>query len=127
MNMDTHIYNIGIRVLIYEEDRDVCAHALELDLVGYGKTENSALSALTSAIRAQISFARFKNDDSLLPFSAPKEIYERWEVAHNAALRNEIFREKTIKMDIKAVCINISDELKKPSTARFSPMELSCA
>jgi hypothetical protein len=127
MNMETHVYNIGIRVLIYKEDHEVCAHALELDLLGYGKTEKGALSRLSAMIRAQISFARAKNDDSLLPFPAAKEFYERWETAHNAALRKEIFGEKTAEMSIKAVCISISDELAKPSTARFDAMEMSCA
>jgi len=125
--MDTHIYNLGIRVLIYEEDGAVCAHALELDLVGYGKTEKKAISALHDMIQAQITFAKFKNDDKLLPFPAPKDIYDRWETAHNAALRKEIFQDKTVEVNIKAVCINISEALTKPSTARFKAIELSCA
>jgi hypothetical protein len=126
-NMDTHIYNLGIRVLIYEEEGQMCAHALELDLVGYGKTEKKAISALHDMIQAQITFARFKNDDKLWPFPAPKDVYERWETAHNAALRKEILRDKTVKVTIKAVCINISDELAKPSRTQFKVMELSCA
>lgn len=125
--MDAHIYTIGIRVLIYREADQVCAHALELDLLGCGKTEKSALSQLHEAIRAQITFARHQNDDSLLPFPASKEFYERWEVAHAAALKKEIFKEKCAEINIKAVCIPISEDLLKPSNARFRPMETSCA
>src|SRR5580658_8200491 len=98
MNMDTYVYKVGIRVLTYQEDDEVCAHALELDLVGQAKTEKRALSALHDAICAQISFARFKNDDSLLPFRAPKEFFDRWEVAHEAALRKEMLREKAAEL-----------------------------
>ena len=83
--MNTHVYSFGIRVLIYKEDGKFCAHALELDLLEYGKTEERAISELLEMIKSQISFARFKNDDSLLPFPAPKEFYERWEAAHAAA------------------------------------------
>jgi hypothetical protein len=125
--MDTHIYNIVIRVLLYEDGGEWCAHALELDLVGYGKTIKRAMSQLSDLISAQISFARFKNDDSLLPFPAPKELFERWETAHAATLKREILKETSAKMSIQAVCIDISDEVNKPSKARFQVMESSCA
>jgi hypothetical protein len=72
---DTHIYDVGVRVLIYQEEGQLCAHALELDLLGYGKTESEAVSQLLEAIRCQISFARSKNDDSILAFHAPREFY----------------------------------------------------
>jgi hypothetical protein len=125
--MDTHIYNVGIRVLIYREDDQIYAHALELDLLGCGKTERGALSRLHEAIRAQITFARHQNDDSLLPFPAPKEFFDRWEVAHAAALKKEIFKEKCAEISIKAVCISVDADLLKPSTARFTAMDMSCA
>jgi hypothetical protein len=38
--MDTHIYNLGVQVLIYQEDGEFCAQALELGQMeqqfGYG-------------------------------------------------------------------------------------------
>ena len=102
-----HIYELGVRVLIYQEDGVFCAHALELDLLGHGKTENDAITGLLEAIQCQVSFARSKNDDSLLPFPAPQEFYKRWESAHSAALRNQVFPEKSKLLDIKAISIPI--------------------
>lgn len=87
---DAQIYDFGVRVLISKEDGEFCAHALELDLLGYGKTEHRAIGELLEAIRCQISFGRFKNDDSLMSFQAPKEFYDKWEAAHTAALKNKV-------------------------------------
>jgi hypothetical protein len=125
--MDAHIYNLGVRVLIYKEEGEFCAHALELDLLGYGKTENEAVSELSQAIGSQISFARFKNDDSLLSFPAAKEFYNRWEAAHAATLKREIFQEKSTAMAIKAVWIEIGDTLANAATTRFEAVGMSRA
>jgi hypothetical protein len=124
--MDTHIYNFMVRVLIFQEDGQFCAHALEMDLLGYGKTEKEAVAELAELIRSQISFARFKNDDGLLRFPASKEDYTRWEAAHIAALKREIFPDKSTAIAIKATWADISQELTH-APSRFKPMEMACA
>lgn len=125
--MDAHIYSLGVRVLIYQEDGEFCAQALELDLLGYGKTEGEAVSELLKMIQCQLAFARFKNDDNLLPFPAPKQCYDKWQAAHAAALKNEISQEKAEAMEIKAAWVTIGNKSTKASKARFKAVDLACA
>jgi hypothetical protein len=124
---DKHIYGLVVRVLICQEDGEFCAHALELDLLGYGKTESDAVSELFKAIQSQISFARIKNDDSILRFPAPKEFYERWEAAHAAALKNLVFPEKSTAFAIKATCVSLEETLTSAPESQFEAMEPTCA
>jgi hypothetical protein len=120
---DKHIYDLGVRVLICREEGEVCAHALELDLLGYGKTENEAISELFEAIQCQISFARSKDDDSILRFPASQEFFDRWEAAHTAALRNLVFPQKSKAFAMRATCIAINKLLTASPKARFEAME----
>jgi len=124
---DTPIYDLGVRVLIYQEDGEFCAHALELDLLGYGKTEDEAISELLEVIRCQISFARSKNDDSILHFPAPQKFYNRWEAAHAAALKNQVFPGKSKAMAMKATWVAIEKTSRATPKVRFEAMEPSCA
>jgi hypothetical protein len=124
---DTHIYGLVVRVLIYQEDEEICAHALELDLLGYGKTEKEAISELFKVIQCQISFARTNNDDSILRSPAPKEFYDRWESAHAAALKNLVFPEKSKAFAIKAICVSLEKPLTTRPKARFEAVEPICA
>lgn len=125
---EPYIYEFGVRVLISQEGGEICAHALELDLLGYGKTDDEAISDLLEAIQCQISFARSKNDDSLLPFPAPKEFYDAWEAAHAAALKNEVSQDKSKAALIKAVWIAFDKKtLSAAPKGRFKAVELSCA
>ncbi len=121
---NAHIYDLGVRVLISEEDGELCAHALELDLLGYGKTEEEAIAELFEAIRCQISFARTQNDDSILHSRAPQEFYDRWEAAHTAALRELVFPDKSKAFSMRAISIVIDEKsLAASPNARFEPME----
>jgi hypothetical protein len=126
---NSEIYELGVRVLISHEDGQFCAHALELDLLGYGKTETKAVAALLKAIDCQISFARYKNDDSLLPFAAPAEFMAKWEEAHTAALKNEMLQDKTkaVAIAIKAAWVTIHKPSASSPKQRFEAMELACA
>ena len=96
-------------------------------MLGYGKTESEAISELFKAIQCQISFARTKNDDSVLRFPAPKEFYERWEAAHIAALKNLIFPEKSTAFAIKAICVSLEETLTSATKTQFEAMEPACA
>jgi hypothetical protein len=88
-NTDTHVYDIPLRVLIYKEDGEFVAHALEMDLLGYGATQSNAMDALLEMIFCQLSFAHEKKDARLLMFPAEPEIFARWEKAREAALKKE--------------------------------------
>ena len=126
--MDTHIYNLQIRVLIYREDGEWAARALEMDLLGFGKTEREAVGELQRAIEAQISFAHQTNDASLINFPAEPEFFKRWEEAQKKALRSEILGDKSVKLAARAQVISFTAaELKALRTRRFKETGLVCA
>jgi hypothetical protein len=80
---------IFLRVLGYvEEDGNWAAHCLETDLVGYGKTFESALKSLVELTAMQISFAQFKKQPSLLDHPAPPHIFETWGKMNQLMLQN---------------------------------------
>ena len=70
-----------IKVLLYSENDEWVAHALEMDLLGYGAGERQAMTALRKAVDAQLEFARRKNDPDLIQFPAPRSFFTRWEKA----------------------------------------------
>lgn len=126
--MDTHIYNLQIRVLIYREDGEWVARALEMDLLGFGKTEREAVAELQRAIEAQISFAHQTSDASLINFPAEPEFFKRCEVAQKKAMRCEILGDKSVKLAARAQVISFtSAELKALRTRRFKESGLVCA
>src|SRR2546429_3111573 len=120
--METNVYDFHIRVLLYKDSGDWVAHALEMDLVDYGDSVRAALKELNELVSCQISFAHQKRDDSLIYFPADKELFERWEAAHTAALKKEILPDKSVKMNTKAVFITFSkSELSQIIRRKFSP------
>ena len=81
--MAKYVYNI--RVLAFREDDGFTARALEMDLVGCGKTANEALAALQEAVEAQISFSIQMKDASLLNFPAEQKYFDAWEKAQSGS------------------------------------------
>jgi hypothetical protein len=128
--MDKHIYDIPMRVLIYKEDDEFVAHALEMDLVGYGVTQNKAIEDLMTMVFCQLSFAHQKQDAGLLMFSAPQEYLDRWEAARKTALQNEVIEDKSINLKYRAICLTIpKSEIKSALSKRrdFKPVSEVCA
>ncbi len=126
--MDTHIYNLQIRVLIYREDGEWVARALEMDLLGFGKTEREAVAELQRAVEAQISFAHQTNDASLINFPAEPEFFKRWEDAQKKAMRSEILGDKSVKLAARSLMLSFTPaELKALRTRRFKETGLVCA
>jgi len=123
--MDTNIYDFQIRVLIDRDGDQFVAHALEMDLVAYGKTAKAAVKELESLIFSQISFAIEKGEERLMIFPAPREYFARWEQAHTAALK-DIATEKSTKMRVKAISICFTEqEIRKLGRSR--PFDLTPA
>lgn len=126
--MDTHIYNLQIRVLICREDGEFVARALEMDLLGFGKTEREAVESLKQSVEAQISFAHQMNDASLIYFPAEADYFKRWEDAQKKAFRAEIAGDKSVKLAAKALVISFTAaELKALRARRFKETGLACA
>ncbi len=127
--MEKYIYDYPIRVLLYKDSGEWVAHALEMDLVAYGDSEQAALKELNELVSCQISFAHQKRDDSLIDFPADKELFKRWEAAQASALKKEILPYKSVKVNTKAVFITFSkSELSQIIRRKFSPAkEMECA
>jgi hypothetical protein len=130
--MDTNLYDFQIRVLLSEDDGQFVAHALEMDLVAYGKTEKEATKELNTLVRNQMSFAIEKQEQHLMYFRAPDEYFEKWEKAQAATLKGVITQGKCATMHVKAVSICFSQrdisEIKKHShSQRFESNPLVCA
>ncbi len=127
-HMDTHVYNIQIRVLIYQEDGEFVARALEMDLLGYGKSETEAVEELKQCIECQLTFAHQMNDESLLEFKAEGEFFEQWEQAQQKALKGMILSDKPVKLSAKACVISFTpSELRLLKEREFKKSELVCA
>ena len=70
------IAEVIIRVLRYKEDGQHIAHALEMDIVGTGSTEQKAIDELKDALCTQIDNC-IKEGISPLK-RAPEEYFEQW-------------------------------------------------
>jgi hypothetical protein len=121
--MDTNIYDFQIRILISPEDGEFTAHALEMDLVAYGKTEKEAVKELKSLVFNQISFAIERSEEHLMVFPAPKEFFAQWEAAQSDALKG-IAKARAKKVRVKAVgiCFSESDIRKVTRGNIFDPV-----
>ena len=70
---------LSLRVLIYNEDGERVAHALEMDLKGYGKNNKEAIKKLKELVEMQISYAIYENDPSLISFPAEQKYFAIYE------------------------------------------------
>ena len=112
--MKAHYYDLSIRVLIYKEDGQFVAHALELDILGYGKTESAAKKELEGLLDNQLSFAACMEKPEIVNFPAPKEFFDRWEKANQAQLKGERMTERSVALHGKpSVFVYSQDDLNK--------------
>lgn len=127
--MRTHRYELPIRVLLSRDGRDYVAHGLEVDLLGYGRTEDSAMSELHDALAAQMAFASQTNRPEMVYHPAPKEYFERWEAANEAAVVGCISEERRTKLETKATFVTFSEEeiraAKEPLPPRKTGTEVA--
>jgi hypothetical protein len=102
---------------------------LELDLIGYGKTESDSVEDLKQAVEAQISFAHQMRDSSLIGFPAEKEFFDRWDESQRQILQGQILGDKSLKLKAKAIVISITkDEIKALQSRSFKKAnDLVCA
>ncbi|MGC3961337.1 MAG: hypothetical protein QM813_26440 [Verrucomicrobiota bacterium] len=106
--MDKATYDIHLRVLVCKEDSEFVARALEMDLIGYGKTEAEAIEELKGNIEAQVSFSNQINAEELLARAADQEYFERWEKAQKMAIRGIVLEDKPVQLKARAVILSFS-------------------
>ena len=127
--MDNHIYDLPLHVLIYPEDERIVAHALEMDLLGYGNTPEEAGQDLQHAVESQLSFAVSSKSPDLASFRAPVQFFERWEKAQAGALRDIVTGDVATTMQTKAVFMEITaamqDEARRRSGAFVEEPEVA--
>jgi hypothetical protein len=112
--MKTHYYDLFTRVLIYKEGRQFVAHALDYDLLGYGRTEEEARRELEALVENQLSFAATTEKLEMINFPAPKEFFKRWEKVNEAQRGGRKTRNQTWGLSTKAAVIGFTvSELKK--------------
>ena len=122
--MDTYEYSFPIRVLVYQEDGETIAHAIEMDIVADGENEEVATKNLRQLIVNQISFAIQKGEEHLVWRKAPKTYFDRWEAAQARSFQ-AIATDKLMKWEARATVLmldesdieNIRDKGRK---SRFS-------
>jgi hypothetical protein len=112
--MKAHYYDLSIRVLVYRENGQFVAHALELDILGYGTTESAAKKELEGLLENQLSFAAGMGKPEIVNFPAPKEFFNRWEKANQAQLRGKRISERSIALHGKpSLFVYSRDDLNK--------------
>jgi hypothetical protein len=117
--MKAHCYDLSIRVLVYKEGAQYVAHALEMDILAYGRTEASAKKTLEGLLDNQLSFAACMEKTEMVNFPAPQEFFDRWEKANQAGLKGEPVTEKSLALSGKPSILVFSyEELRKLRDAR---------
>ena len=91
-SLDFHVKVLGIK-----SPDGYSAVALEMDLWGYGSSQDEALEDLNDNIRMQISFAMQKNDFSLLERAAPNEYQEMYRQCMFKFIKQESVKDRFIK------------------------------
>jgi hypothetical protein len=103
--METRIYDFQGRILITRDDDKFVAHALEMDLVAYGDTEDEAVEEVANLMRNQISFAIQKGEEHLTNFRAPKEFFDEWEKVQAASLKGMVSGKNCGRIKMRAVTL----------------------
>jgi hypothetical protein len=123
--VERHHFSISLRVLLWEEEGEVFAHALEVDLLGSGATEQAALDDLLKALDTQVSFAALHNEEGAIAHPAPQEDFDRWEKLHRESLPG-LPRSKKTTYRAVVVAWNEPPEEAQSQPAEFEAVDAWC-
>lgn len=119
LRLKAQFYDLSIRVLLYKEGAQFVAHALELDILGYGDSEAEARKELEGLVANQLGFAACLGKPEIVEFPAPKAFFDRWEKANKAQLSSNRAVERSLGFSSKAAVFVFSrDDLNKLRTSR---------
>jgi len=76
---------IPIRVVVYRDEGSWVSHALDMDVVGCGDSEQEAFDQMRDAVESQITFCRQKKIDPIQ--HAPRKYFEMWTQVQEAVLQ----------------------------------------
>ncbi len=86
------VAEVSLRVLGYREEGEWIALALEMDLRGYGKTFDEAMSDLTDLVAMQIHFALYKGQPEMIFKEAKPQWFLMFEKLKTKTLMDAITR-----------------------------------
>lgn len=105
---------VKLSVLGYVEDSYWVAHALEMNVIGVGGTWDEAIEELQENVNAQVSFAKFRGDDSLIFQPAPPELFEKFKEVRMAEVQELLSRKSSVSSgDYRSDDLGISADIPK--------------
>jgi hypothetical protein len=121
MGITRHDIDVASRVLIYEEDGLVVAHALDFDLIGCGRSKSQSLRDLRGNLLAQVSLCLQTNSPGSLLSPAPEEYIERWYRARASSVKTLAGADAALKLKCVAtfICVTADEIRAHARTHRF--------
>lgn len=99
---------VSSRILVYTEDGQYVAHAIDMDLIGEAPSPNGAVGALKQAIEAQVSFAVHKGNTGMVYFKCSRALENRWIKAAEKGLHDLAKGDDAKNMECIASFIELS-------------------
>jgi hypothetical protein len=114
--MKQNSYEISVDALgmYHHKDGNWSFVAVNMDIWGYGNTEEEAFNAMVEAVGAQVSFALHKKDMSLIDFPAEDKYLQKYKETKLEALYNSL-SEKEEKKENSNVAASIFPDMLRPS------------
>jgi hypothetical protein len=81
---EEHHNEFPVNVVIYRDEGEWCALALEMDVRGYGATADAAMADLVDMLRAQVSFAIHNGHPESVWQRSEDRYWEMWERARRS-------------------------------------------
>ena len=119
MNSLEHITDLSFRVVVYRDDADWVAHALEADIIGYGSSPEEAAKELFEALECQITFAFQRGDSSLIEKEAPEDIVRLWESTRKETIHS-IFSQPAMSRQVEIETGKKTESLPGPLAKFYS-------
>jgi hypothetical protein len=85
----TQHYNFSLNVLGFEDKSEFSVVALELDIWGFGSSEELALADLSKDVRTQIEFALARGSVELFSHETESRHFEEFQACRFAQYRGE--------------------------------------
>lgn len=85
----TQQYNFSLNVLGFEDESGFAVVALEMDIWGFGSSEELALTDLSKNVRTQIEFALARGSVELFSHETESRYFEEFQACRFAQYRSE--------------------------------------
>jgi hypothetical protein len=86
---EEHRNDFPVNVMIYSDEGEWCALALEMDVRGYGATADAAVADLVDMLHAQVSFAIHNGHPESVWHRSDDQYWQMWERARRSRFMAE--------------------------------------